>query len=368
MAGHMIPTEAYQQAARPVPPNRASSIFVERSKPGFSRENLSKRRYTISEIAVATVIPHHGYNSFGMENREQAPQVIYRSGIRKDCLKCALVLEATGIGYEVRKQADGFLLVVADPDATRARAELDAYARENRDWYAGTVPLPQRAGGWGGVLGYVAVLLLVVILERQETFAFDWFAAGKTHAGLIRHGQWWRTITALTLHSDLAHLVGNIVIGGLVGLFAGQLLGSGLAWFSILIAGAAGNLLNAWIRQPDHTSVGASTAVFAALGIIAAYAWKQRRHIRASKFARWAPIVGGVVLLSLLGTGGTRTDVAAHVTGFLSGLLLGTLYGSLGDRVALAARAQFLLGTGALAVLALAWALALGLHAVQPSR
>jgi membrane associated rhomboid family serine protease len=297
-----------------------------------------------------------------MESRVQPIETVYRSGLRKDCLRHALVLEAVGIDYETHEEAGGFTLVVAASDSARAREELDAYARENRDWLAGAATFPQRAGGWGGVLGYTAVLLLVAILQHQDTFAFDWVAAGRTHAGLIRHGQWWRTVTALSLHADLAHLVANIVIGGLVGLFAGQLFGSGLAWASILIAGAAGNLLNAWIRQPGHTSVGASTAVFAALGIVAAYVWKRRRHMQASKLARWAPLVGGVVLLSYLGTGGARTDVAAHVTGFLSGVLLGALYGKLGDRVMLAARAQFLLGMGALAVLALAWALALASH------
>ncbi len=287
-------------------------------------------------------------------------EAIYGPGIKKDCLKHALVLEAAGIDYETHKKAGEFILVVAAPDAGRARAELDAYVRENRDWATGGTMPAQRSSGLGGVLGYAAVLLLVAIVERLDLFAFDWFAAGKTHAGLIRHGQWWRTVTALSLHADVRHLAANIATGGLIGLFAGQLLGSGLAWISILIAGAAGNLLNAWIRQPGHTSVGASTAVFAGLGIIAAYVWKRRRHMQASRLKRWAPLVGGVVLLSYLGTGGVRTDVAAHVTGFLSGVLLGALYGHLGNRVVLAAGAQFVLGVGALAILALAWALALG--------
>ena len=289
-------------------------------------------------------------------------EVVYRSGTKKDCLTRALVLDASGIRYEVHGGAGEYTLVVATADEAQARGELDAYARENRDWPTGAAALTQRASGWGGVLGYAAVLLLVAILEQQEMFAFDWLAAGKTHAGLIRQGQWWRAATALSLHADLPHLVANMVIGGLIGLFAGQLLGSGLAWVSILFAGTVGNLLNAWIQQPYHTSVGASTAVFAALGIVAAHAWK-RRHMQTSRLARWAPLVGGVVLLSYLGAGGARTDVLAHVTGFLSGALLGALYGKLGDRMVLAAGIQFLLGMGALAVLALAWTLALTPHA-----
>lgn len=294
-----------------------------------------------------------------MKNQQQPVEVVYRSGAKKDCLAHALVLETAGIAHDMHGKAGEFTLVVADTDAARARAELDAYSSENRDWPNGVALLPQRAGGWTGVLGYSVVLVLVAVLEHHHAFAFDWQSAGKTHAGLIRHGELWRAMTALSLHADPSHLVANVVIGGLIGLFAGQLLGSGLAWASILLAGAAGNVLNAWIRHPGHTSVGASTAVFAALGIVAAYAWERRRHVRVSKLTRWAPLVGGAVLLGYLGTGGGRTDVAAHVAGFLCGVLLGALYGKLGERMLFAARGQFLLGVGALAVLAIAWALAL---------
>jgi rhomboid protease GluP len=294
-----------------------------------------------------------------MKSRHTPAEEVYGSDSKKDCLRQALVLEAVGIDCETLGQAGKFVVIVAVTDAMQARAELDAYDREDHDWPADATSLPPRAGGWAGVSCYAAVLVLVAVFEHQDMFSFDWFAAGKTHAGLIQHGQWWRAVTALSLHADPRHLFANIATGGLIGLFVGQLLGSGLAWAGILTGGVAGNILNAWIRQPDHTSVGASTAVFAALGIQAAYVWMQRRSLRVSKLARWAPLVSASVLLAWLGTGGVRTDVAAHVTGFLSGTAVGALLGRLGDRVVLTTAAQFLLGMGTLLVLALAWALAL---------
>ena len=63
--------------------------------------------------------------------------------------------------------------------------------------------------------------------------------------------------------------------------------------------------------------------------------------------------------MSYRGTGGERTDVLAHVAVFLVGLLLGALFGKLGDRILMGKRAQFLLGIAAVAVLALAWVVAL---------
>jgi len=241
----------------------------------------------------------------------------------------------------------------------QARSEIDAYTEENQASPPPPTTVLKQGSGWPGVLGYVSVLVLMFWFQNQGILGVPWFDAGKTNAGLIRQGEWWRTVTALSLHSDVRHLISNIGFGGLIGLFAGQLLGSGVAWLSILFAGAAGNLLNAWVRDSGHTSVGASTAVFAAFGIIAAFASIRRRHLPASRPARYTPVVGAVILLSFLGTSGQRTDVFAHVAGFLAGLLFGALLGKLGDRILLGTRGQLLCGVGAVAFLGLAWLIAL---------
>ncbi len=294
-----------------------------------------------------------------MDNQPQQVETVFRSKIGKESRDATLTLEAAGIAYKPGQEAGEFTLVVTARDAPRARAELEALARENPATPTNSKAPPPQAGGWTGVLGYTTVLILVAALAHLNPFAADWFTAGRMNAGQVRDGQWWRIVTALTLHVDLQHLASNIVFGGIVGLFAGQLLGSGVAWAGILGAGAAGNLLNACLRTSNHNSVGASTAVFGALGMIAACAWLRRRRLQGPILARWAPLVGAVVLLGYLGAGGARTDVAAHVTGFLSGLAIGALFGKPSDRLILARRTQLALGLAALAAVALAWARAL---------
>lgn len=286
---------------------------------------------------------------------------VYRSG-RKGCRHQGLVLEAAGIPYQIREESGQSIIVVPASLVARARTEIDAYTRESQASPSDTTTILEQGNGWAGVFGYAIVLLLMFLLQHQGILGEKWFDAGKTNAGLIRQGEWWRTVTALSLHSDLIHLGANIATGGLIGLFAGQLLGSGLAWISILFTGAVGNLLNAWVRDPGHTSVGASTSVFAAFGIVAALASIRRRQLHASKFARYTPIVGAVILLSYLGTSGERTDVFAHVAGFVAGLLLGGLYGKLGDRIRIAARSQVLFGIGTVVFLGLTWVIALTQH------
>lgn len=294
-----------------------------------------------------------------MEDRQEPAEVVYRSSSRKACYERALVLYVAEIEGKVRKADGQYTLLVASGDAGRARAEMDAYARENRrSRIQDVVEVSRRANGWTGVWSYATVILLVALCNDREVFGLDWFAAGKTSAQLIREGEWWRTITALTLHAHPAHLIANLVFGGLFGLFTAQLLGSGLAWFCILIGGAAGNAINAWFQPADHTSVGASTAIFAALGIVSACAWAQRRSGRTFSLRRWAPLIGGVVLLSYLGVGDARTDVGAHVAGFACGVLIGAACGKLDVHNRLTEGGQSLLATATLALLGLGWVMA----------
>lgn len=286
-------------------------------------------------------------------------ELVYRSGSDKECRERSLVLSAAGVNHHVYRQAGETTLLVSPKDAVRAQAELAAYANENPPAIKRPPLALRNANGWFGVAGYAAVLLIVSFLQRTQPFGIDWFQTGQTNAGLIQNGQWWRTVTALTLHSDLPHLVGNLFIGGMFGLFVGQHLGSGLGWLSILVAGAVGNFLNATIHPPGHTSVGASTAVFAALGILAGLMWHHRRQSPARSLARWTPLVGGAVLLSYLGAGGERTDVGAHLAGFVVGLIFGAILGSKGRQLARTAKSQLLLAAIAVAILVLAWTLAL---------
>ena len=295
-----------------------------------------------------------------MTGHEHTLEIVHRSAERRACVEAALVLRAVGITCDIGRDGREHVVIVRAEDAGRALAELGDYVRENRDAAASAGPtITIRTDGWAGVFAYGAVILLAAICRDRDVFGLDWLSAGMTNAGLIRDGEWWRTVTALTLHADPAHLLANLVIGGLFGLFAAQLLGGGLAWFGILLGGAAGNGVNALLRPAEHTSIGASTAIFAALGIVSAWAWMQRRTGRAMSMARWTPLISGLILLGYLGAGGERTDVLAHVAGFGSGLVLGVICARLRLQERCGPRTQTILGVAALAILVLSWGLAL---------
>jgi rhomboid protease GluP len=274
----------------------------------------------------------------------------------------ALVLAAVGINCHLAVLDGAVTLSVAVPDVGRARQEVAAYARENQRQSRPLHPMRALIEGVGSVLAYCAVLLFLYGASRRYAFSQDWWTAGAAQAGLIADGEWWRTLTALGLHADLEHLASNLVFGSFLGLLLAQLLGPGLAWLAVLLAGALGNALNALLHPAGHTAVGASTAIFAALGVLATLTWRRGTALWRHGLRRWVPLAAGVMLLAYLGFGGERTDIGGHIAGFAAGTALGVGLAYAGERVPQGAIAQWLFGIAALALFALAWLLALRAH------
>ena len=74
----------------------------------------------------------------------------------------------------------------------------------------------------------------------------------------------------------------------------------------------------------------------------------------------WVPAAAGLGLLAMLGTGGPRVDLWAHLFGLLAGAALG-LAAAPAARGHPSGPVQTLWGVAVLAALAAAWAAALGL-------
>jgi len=229
-----------------------------------------------------------------------------------------LVLTARGVPFERQGGIGGWEIWVPLRLVPQAATELALYRHENlRE--VGTRPIAEIGNGWPGVVAYAATLLAVYLAVYNLPLGRDWLAAGRLDAGAVLAGEWWRVVTALTLHIELAHLGGNLAFGAFFGYFIGRYFGTGVGWLAVVLAAAFGNGLNAWVEAPTHRSIGASTAVFAALGLLVAYTWR-RGFLRHTPWrARIAPIVAGLGLLAFTGTAGENTDLGAHLFGFVAG-------------------------------------------------
>lgn len=237
----------------------------------------------------------------------------------------ALVALAMRADCRVMPREDSFALEVAPERAEPVKGELEAYHEEQEAPRSVPVEAIQPAG-WG--LALVWVVLLGAIHGFREADAGLISRWSNDAAAIWSEGEWWRAFTALFLHSDAGHLLGNILIGGAFCVMVGTVLGAWRGWFLILASGFAGNLLTGWIHfrlEEPFRSIGASTATFGALGIIVGAgivrAWGERRYGALKPLI--GPLAVGLTLLGMFGAGGVDTDVLGHLCGWTCGLVFG---------------------------------------------
>lgn len=243
--------------------------------------------------------------------------------------EAGLAILAMGQAYWLLPHEETYIICVATGNLTAVRRELEAMERLG----GRTRPQPRqvpyrelRVSHWSFVL-YGLLLSLCFAAH----FYFPIKSTGRVDAvRMLEDGEWWRAITALTLHGDIVHLVSNLVAGIGFAFLLARFFGAGAAWLLVLLTGAAGNALNAWVHYPEaHLSIGASTAVFGALGLITGIGLWVAVIQSAERWTmpRWlVPAFGGLTLLGLLGIGDgldARIDVAAHISGFICGVVAG---------------------------------------------
>ena len=183
------------------------------------------------------------------------------------------------------------------------------------------------------------------------------FRAGAANAARILAGEWWRTATALTLHADLSHLVANVTAAALLGAAVCRTVGPGLGMALIVASGILGNAVNAILRGPPHVSVGASTAILGAVGVLSGLAFTRQRRTLRRRARAWLALASGLALLGMLGSD-PRSDLGAHFLGFVAGIVLGAAVGRVAP-AGVGPGMQRALGAAVLAVMLAAWALAL---------
>ncbi len=304
------------------------------------------------------------------EKRESSPEQDGRVAIArfrrlKTANEYGLVILSMKLPYWLLEEDGYYVLYVPSKYEIQAREQIERYRGESRYW----PPVEQTDLMLDvsslSIWAYVLILSAFFYVTHGSVEAREqWFALGRVDAGrILEAGEWYRVATALTLHSDIGHLAGNIAAGALFAYFLIRVLGSGFGWILILLAGLLGNAVNVLAHgERGHLSVGASTAVFGALGLIVGYqlirefrgsGWRWPRRI-------WIPLGGGLILLGFLGAGGERTDVLAHLWGFLAGIVLVVPFAWKPSPWVHSIKAQLACGVTTLLLIVVAWLAAFG--------
>lgn len=244
------------------------------------------------------------------------------------------VLSSARVRYRVKLDGRGWAVWVPVEEVERAEEELREYLRANRDWPPPAAVLPYSEGEFdAATLASLSVAFGLVWFHRytgpySATVAF--FAVGSADSSRIVAGEWWRTLTALTLHTDAGHVLANALCCVAFGRSVCRQLGTGVAWTLIGLTGAAANGLTACSVAAGHAAVGASTATFGALGILAGLQLvRNLGSLREGHRLRgrvWLPLGAAVGVLALLGSG-ARSDLLGHLWGIVVGVGAGCAAG-----------------------------------------
>ncbi len=235
-----------------------------------------------------------------------------------------LILTSQHIQSQIEKHSSTFDIHVQQSDIKKAFIVTDAYFKENKPGIQQQLEQIPLSSFTSFTAFYIMGLMVLIHFLGHTYRVHDQIVLQYGSSALyILQGETYRAITALFLHADSRHLLGNMA--GMI-LFAAPVIsisGFGTGPFILLFSGTIGNLLNAYLHRTAHLSIGASTAIMAAAGLLAAYQFTHKfKPIRLNSLM---PVFSGAILVGLF-SHGERTDVWAHIFGFISGFGSGVFF------------------------------------------
>ncbi len=242
-----------------------------------------------------------------------------------------LVVLAMGRPFWLVASGSAHRLLVEPEILDAALEQLALFNRESAGWPpAGPAERPHPARRADLTTPLVWAATVSAAYWDQVRFPGRWEDWGSLDSqGIFARGEWWRPASALFLHADLGHLLSNLLSGVFVFSAVATTLGRARGWILLALSSVAANLAAAALhRGSAYTSLGASTAIFAGLGLLtgrAAELVSRGGHPHPWR-AMLAPVGAGTGLLALYGAGGPGVDLSAHVCGFASGLVAGFFF------------------------------------------
>lgn len=287
----------------------------------------------------------------------------------QDARERGLVVTTMDLPHWIVRHGKEYALCVEAENQERARIALAEFEADERarpeERKVEPFHLPKLAVA-------MTALSMIGLYQTQLGMPAALIERGIADDVLIRSGEYWRCFTALTLHGDSEHLISNLSLAIFAFAFVYARLGFGFGLLGTILGGALGNALNSIAHLAEaHRSLGSSTALFAALGLLSGAEITTR--LKDKGRVRWpliVPIGAAVAFLGLFGGGGGmkpdgtpipigRVDLGAHLFGIAAGVVVGAFFQYVGIRATTSRWAQIAAASLGLAVLAGAWALAI---------
>ena len=245
---------------------------------------------------------------------------------KKTAREYSLLLDSLSIPNNAVFKWNSWQIEVDISDYEKAKSEISAYEKSGR--------IEKVHNKFAHIrfqkVDWTCFCATLILLAAFHVFIYEYdhlelIKAGRSSAAAITEGEFFRAVTALTLHGDYKHLFSNIFFGGIVLWALSTMTGTGFALLFTLFTGFAGNVMNAFFYGSAHNSIGASTSVFGVVGVLAGLQFFD--SFREKKLGRWIPFGAALGLLAMLGSS-EKSDVLAHLFGFAAGVPAGAVFGA----------------------------------------
>ncbi|WP_126992714.1 rhomboid family intramembrane serine protease [Thermosipho globiformans] len=176
---------------------------------------------------------------------------------------------------------------------------------------------------------YYLIFVNVLILFLIEIFKFFipneavlYLMFGAQYGPLVSHGQWFRIVTSMFVHGGFIHLIFNMYALFFLGRIVENVYGTEKFLTFYFLSGIVGNLATQ-IFYYSSFSVGASGAIFGLIGVLFAAGFRKDTPYSLKPITGSAllPMIVINIIFGIMP--GTNINNAAHIGGFLTGMLLG---------------------------------------------
>ena len=230
------------------------------------------------------------------------------------------------------QQAEALSMPISSPTPIAARMPDYTVAQQGLRYSE------QQTAGWRGLMSMgwpapvtMTLLLVFLIVFLADVFVFSghmnrplWEWAGNIPEA-VRHGDWWRPVTALFLHANWLHLGMNGLALCLFGSAVEKTMGRWRFFVIFIVAGSLGNFISAWWAHYD-VSIGASGGVFGVIGAFGVAAYHLDVPIYSDVRKRLILLVALMVAADLTISGlEPQVDNFAHAGGLVVGMVLALL-------------------------------------------
>ena len=163
-------------------------------------------------------------------------------------------------------------------------------------------------------LAFINVSLYLVFLLSQDAEIYLFFV--QINDRILERLELWRLFTSMFLHSDILHLVSNIIGLLLFGTFIENLASKKAYLIIYFVSGIIGNIMSLFLLPPNVISLGASGAIYGLIGATVMIIILERNTAQL--------IITFVYLIYFIITSfSPQINYASHIFGLISGFVLG---------------------------------------------